>query len=147
MKILIVENYTSIFKDVKQMFELYYPEAELINAISNEQCLVDIATNNIAPDLIILGMNLSDIHGLYLLTLLRDYSDVPVIVISSDKSIEALVSAFDAGANDYIVEPFNKSVFVARLKALARRRYWDIQSSSADSKKNNRQVIYSSLPG
>jgi DNA-binding response OmpR family regulator len=135
MKILIVENYTSIFKDVKQMFELYYPEAELINAISNEQCLVDIATNNIAPDLIILGMNLSD------------YSDVPVIVISSDKSIEALVSAFDAGANDYIVEPFNKSVLVARLKALARRRYWDIQSSNADSKKNNRQVIYSSLPG
>jgi two-component system KDP operon response regulator KdpE len=140
VKVLIVENYTEIFKDVKQAFELYYPEAELMDTVSTEQCLVDIATNNIAPELILLGMSLSDSHGLYLLALLRDYSDVPVIVVSYDKRISALVSAFDAGANDYMVGPINNAIFIARLKALIRRINWDIKASRVDSKKNNRRL-------
>jgi PleD family two-component response regulator len=39
-----------------------------------------------------------------------------------------LVKAFDVGVNDYIVKPFSKQIFVARLEALVRRKMWDIQT-------------------
>jgi DNA-binding response OmpR family regulator len=83
--------------------------------------------NGSCPDVVILGMHLYDISSLDLLKKIRDDSDVPVIVLSDDKNMDTLVKAFNAGANDYIMKPFNKAIFIARLKALIRRRTWDIQ--------------------
>jgi DNA-binding response OmpR family regulator len=65
--------------------------------------------------------------GFELIENIRDYSDVPIIFLSDDNDIQTLVRAFDAGANDYIVVPFNKVIFIARIKARIRRRDWDIQ--------------------
>jgi two-component system response regulator MtrA len=65
--------------------------------------------------------------GLDLVKQIRDDSDVPVIVLSRNKDIHTLVKAFDLGANDYIVKPLNKQIFIARLKAIIRRSLWNIQ--------------------
>jgi len=83
-----------------------------------------------ASDIVILGMQLSDTPGLQLIENIRDDSDVPVIFLSSDKNMETLVKAFDKGANDYIVKPFNNAILIARLKALVRRSNWDMQSKN-----------------
>ncbi len=59
---------------------------------------------------------------------IRDYSDIPVLYLSEEKDIFSLVKAFDRGANDYILVPFNEKIFVARLKSLIRREQWDVQT-------------------
>jgi DNA-binding response OmpR family regulator len=46
---------------------------------------------------------------------------------------------FDSGANDYIVIPFSEDVFIARLKALGRRIYWDIKSKEQRSRDLEKQ--------
>ncbi len=94
---------------------------------SGKQCLTFI--NDVGyPEVVIVGMQLSDMMGFDLIKLIRDDSEIPVIVISFDKDIQKLVKAFDVGANDYMVYPFNEKIFIAKLKALIRRREWDMQA-------------------
>ena len=126
MKILIADTENENIEVVRLTLNRYQPDWQLLIIDSEEQCL-EIIKNGICPDAVILGMQLTDMSRLDLIERIRDYSDVPIIVLSCDKDIYTLVKAFDYGANDYIVKPFNKAIFVARLKALIRRRTWDIQ--------------------
>jgi two-component system response regulator ChvI len=64
--------------------------------------------------------------GLELIRQIRDDSDIPIIFLSDDDNIQALVMVFDMGVNDFIVVPINRAIFIARLKALIRRSIWDI---------------------
>jgi DNA-binding response OmpR family regulator len=83
--------------------------------------------------MIILGWGLADIPVFYLIQRIHDISDVPIIMLSNDKNIDMLVKAFKAGAIDYIVYPFNKSIFIAKLKAIIRRKEWDIEGDTGIS--------------
>jgi len=96
----------------------------IFTVFSGKECL-DIVNNGNCPDVIILGMKLSDTTGLQLTERIRDYSDVPIILLANDREIYTLVKAFDSGVNDYITLPFNEKIFIARLKALIRRSSWD----------------------
>lgn len=71
------------------------------------------------PDLILLDLALPDVHGLALLNRLRAASMLPLIVVSGmDRD---RVAALEAGADDFVGKPFNKSEMVARINALMRR--------------------------
>jgi len=96
----------------------------IFTVFSGKECL-DIVNNGNCLDVIILGMKLSDTTGLQLTERIRDYSDVPIILLANDREIYTLVKAFDSGVNDYITLPFNEKIFIARLKALIRRSSWD----------------------
>lgn len=71
-------------------------------------------------DLLILDMGLPDQDGLEALTALREWSKVPVIVLTvrADESVK--VAALDAGANDYVTKPFGVQELMARIRALLR---------------------------
>ena len=125
MKILIADNDFDSVEDISIALNRCTPELEFTTTNSGKQCLRIIKDNT--TDIVILGMQLYDIPGFQLIENIRDDSDVPVIVLSSDENIETLVKAFDKGANDYIVKPFNNNILIARLKALARRNNWDMQ--------------------
>lgn len=74
-------------------------------------------------DLIILDLELPGKSGMDLLTELRRRGDeTPVLVLTAQSETTALVSALDAGADDYLVKPFEFAELAARLRALARRR-------------------------
>jgi DNA-binding response OmpR family regulator len=147
MKILIADIDSEIIEDVGFTLNKFQPDWYLSIIDSGSQCL-DIVKNGECPDAVILGMQLSDMSGLDLIQQLHDDSDVPVIVLSPDKDIQTLIKAFDAGANDYIVKPFNKQIFIARLKALIRRRMWDIRGKEGYLRNgNNHQVECQSLSG
>jgi two-component system response regulator MtrA len=126
MKILIADHDKESIENTKFALSSYQPDWHLSIINSGKECL-DIVKNGNHPDVIILGMQLEDMSGLDLIKQIRDDSNVPVIVLSQDKDIRTLVEFFDAGANDYIVKPFNKAIFVALLKAAARRMKWNIQ--------------------
>jgi DNA-binding response OmpR family regulator len=150
MRILIVNIYPEILEMVEQVqmiTDISQPDWQISVVDSGKKCLKSITDNN-CPEVIIMGMLLSDISGLDLIKLIRDDSDVPIIVISDNKNIDELVAAFEAGANEYIVKPFSKAIFNARLKALIRRREWDIEAGNNGSKNiKNLNVIASKHAG
>ena len=77
-------------------------------------------------------MQLSDMSGFELIKQIREDSDIPVVLLSEDHNVELLVKAFEMGANDYMTKPYRDAVFIARLKALVRRRAWDIQKGESE---------------
>ena len=127
VEILIADTNSEMIENVRITLNINQPDWNLSIIDSGKQCL-DMVKNGSCPYIVILGMELSDMSGFELIEKIRDYSDVPVVFFSDNNDIQILVRAFDSGANDYIVWPFNKTIFVARLKAMMRRRDWDIQS-------------------
>jgi DNA-binding response OmpR family regulator len=73
------------------------------------------------PDLVILDLGLPDLDGAELLRMLRAVSKVPVIVATAREGDEHVVSALDAGADDYLVKPYSTAQLEARVRAVLRR--------------------------
>lgn len=74
-----------------------------------------------APDAVILDMGLPDLPGLDVLRQLREWSRVPVLVLTVLAAERDKVAALDAGADDYLTKPFGSAELVARLRAILRR--------------------------
>jgi DNA-binding response OmpR family regulator len=79
------------------------------------------------PDLVLLDLGLPDVDGTEVLRMLRAVSTVPVIITSARDDDPALVSALDAGADDYLVKPFSAAQLEARIRAVLRRSGADPQ--------------------
>ena len=76
-----------------------------------------------APDLVILDLNLPDLHGAEVLKGLRSWSNVPVIILSVVSDQHEKVRLLRSGADDYVVKPFGMAELVARGKAALRRYF------------------------
>ncbi|WNV90594.1 response regulator transcription factor [Umezawaea sp. Da 62-37] len=72
-------------------------------------------------DLVLLDLGLPDLDGVAALRMLRGVSNVPVIVATARGAESSIVSALDAGADDYVVKPFSSEHLAARINALLRR--------------------------
>ena len=77
---------------------------------------------NARPDLVIVDLGLPDIDGVDVIRQLRDWSSVPVIVLSARTREEEKVAALDAGADDFLTKPFGVPELLARIRAQLRRR-------------------------
>ena len=74
-----------------------------------------------SPDVVLLDLGLPDIDGLQVLSMLRAVSKVPVLVVTARDDGRDIVRALDAGADDYVVKPFDVNQLEARLRAVLRR--------------------------
>ncbi|SDF90396.1 response regulator [Phytopseudomonas seleniipraecipitans] len=74
------------------------------------------------PDLVVLDLGLPDMDGQEVLARLREWSSVPVLVLSVRAGEKDKVMALDQGANDYVSKPFGVQEFLARVRALLRNR-------------------------
>jgi len=83
------------------------------------QGLTDAATRR--PDVLLLDLGLPDSDGVNVLRRLREWSQVPVIVLSVRDDEEGKVAALDAGADDYVTKPFSSAELLARLRAAQRK--------------------------
>jgi two-component system, OmpR family, KDP operon response regulator KdpE len=72
------------------------------------------------PDCIILDLSLPDMDGLEVLKKMREWSVVPVIVLSVRNSEQDKIDLLDAGANDYLTKPFGTGELLARIRAVLR---------------------------
>lgn len=124
MKIVIADSDNDTIENIFSLLNSLELDWQVLTNNSGKQCL-SLLKENTCPDAILLGIMLCDMPGLDLIKQIRDDSDVPIMVLSRERDIKTMVSAFDAGANDYVILPFNDHIFVARLKALVRRRAWD----------------------
>jgi DNA-binding response OmpR family regulator len=74
------------------------------------------------PDLVILDLGLPRMDGIDVAKTLRKTDDVPILVLTARDMVESRVEGLDAGADDYLVKPFERQELLARLRALLRRR-------------------------
>ena len=72
-------------------------------------------------DLILLELKLFDVDGIRVLRSIREWSDLPIIVVSVQGEEFEKIEALDAGADDYITKPFSNNELLARIRALLRR--------------------------
>lgn len=74
------------------------------------------------PDVILLDLGLPDMDGVEVLKRLREWSGVPVLILSVRDQEAVKLAAFDAGADDYVTKPFSTAELMARLAAIQRRQ-------------------------
>jgi DNA-binding response OmpR family regulator len=75
-----------------------------------------------APDLVILDLGLPEVDGLEVARSLRADDDVPILILTARDALDSRVEGLDAGADDYLVKPFERQELLARMRALLRRR-------------------------
>ncbi len=73
------------------------------------------------PEIVLLDLGLPDMEGVKVLRALREWSDVPVVILSVRDDAEEKVEALDAGADDYVTKPFDTAELLARIRATQRR--------------------------
>jgi two-component system KDP operon response regulator KdpE len=116
-QILIVEDEAHIRRFVRLTLEA---EGHTVHEAENYQRgLIEAATR--PPDLVVLDLGLPDGDGVDLIRELRQWSSMPVIVLSARSAEESKIAALDAGADDYLVKPFGSGELTARVRAQLRR--------------------------
>jgi len=75
---------------------------------------------SVKPDLILLDLGLPDMDGKDIITAIRAWSQVPIIVLTVRSMDEEITTALNMGANDYVTKPFNVDVLLARINASLR---------------------------
>lgn len=93
---------------------------DLIEAETGQMGLV--MTGAERPDLVILDLGLPDIDGMDVLRQIREWSKVPIIILSVRGRETDKVAALDAGADDYLTKPFGVAELIARIRAAMRHR-------------------------
>ncbi len=78
-------------------------------------------TASIKPDLVICDLGLPDMDGTDVITQIREWSQVPILVLSVRSDKRDIVGALDLGADDYLVKPFDTDILLARLRANLRK--------------------------
>lgn len=115
-KILIVDDEPQIRKLLK--VTLLAHRYDIQEASSGEEALLQATMNH--PDLILLDLGLPDISGMTVLNRLREWSSVPVIVLTAKDREESKIEALDGGADDYVTKPFGMGELVARIRVALR---------------------------
>ncbi len=95
------------------------PDFKVLEAVNGNEGSTHAATDR--PDLVILDLGLPDIGGLEVLKRIRDWSDIPIIVLSALDDPETISEALDHGADDYMTKPFEARELKARIKVCLRR--------------------------
>ncbi|HEY4281605.1 MAG TPA: response regulator [Chthoniobacterales bacterium] len=114
---LIVDDEKQIRRLLR--FALEAADHQVYEAETGQAGLSEIAQRR--PDVVLLDLGLPDMEGVKLLRRLREWSDVPVLILSVRDDPEEKVAALDAGADDYVTKPFDTAELLARVRAAQRR--------------------------
>jgi two-component system KDP operon response regulator KdpE len=114
---LVIDDERQIRKLLRIVLE--QDRYRVLEAETGKQGLSDIALRR--PDVVLLDLGLPDMDGLAVLKRLREWSHVPVLILSVREGAEDKVPALDAGADDYVTKPFEAAELLARLRAIQRR--------------------------
>lgn len=116
-RILVVEDDPAVRNLVTTALDLHGYDVE--RAETGELAVMEAASRN--PDLIMLDLGLPDIDGVEVISKIRGWSAVPIIVISARTEDSDKIGALDAGADDYLTKPFSVEELLARVRASLRR--------------------------
>jgi two-component system, OmpR family, KDP operon response regulator KdpE len=118
-RVLVVDDDAQVLKAVSTA--LRTRDYEVATAMNGETALETVAAK--PADVVVLDLSLPGIDGHEVIRRIRDFSDVPILVLSVRESQDDKVAAFDAGADDYVTKPFAIGELLARMRALERRSH------------------------
>jgi two-component system KDP operon response regulator KdpE len=120
-RILVIDDEPQIRKFLRISLSAY--GYEVVEAVRGEDGIGKCATAS--PDLVILDLGLPDLDGQEVITRIREWSKVPIIVLSVRAGETEKVAALDHGADDYVTKPFGIQELLARVRASLRSRRQD----------------------
>lgn len=115
-KVLVIEDEQNICNFLRTVLETHGYQVILANSGGNGKTMF-LSYN---PDLIILDLGLPDMDGTELIRVIRQDSEVPIIVLSARSNEKDKVHSLDLGANDYVTKPFGTEELLARVRAAIR---------------------------
>jgi len=117
-RVLIVEDDDDIAQVLQRSLRMEGYETRI--AVDGEAALG--AASDFVPDLVVLDLGLPKMDGMDVARRLRSGDDVPILMLTARDALESRVAGLDAGADDYLVKPFERQELLARMRALLRRR-------------------------
>jgi len=117
-RVLVVDDDRSLLRALR--LGLQSEGHEVTTAETGEQGLSQTAL--LAPDVVVLDIGLPDIDGLTVCRRIRQWSDVPIIILSATGDENRKIAALDGGANDYVTKPFSMGELEARIRVVVRTR-------------------------
>lgn len=127
--VLVVEDDRAIRKLITTTLDMQgyrYQPAE-----TGEQALMEASSRQ--PDLMILDLGLPDMDGVDIIRRVREWSNLPIIVVSARSEDRDKIEALDAGADDFLTKPFSVEELLARLRVSLRRLQYDRDKLQRDS--------------
>ena len=117
MKILVVDDEDLLVKGIR--FNLQNEGYDVISGSNGKEAVALAKAQN--PNLIILDVMMPEMDGMTACSLIREFSNVPIILLTAKTDDMDKLMGFDHGADDYITKPFNILELKARIRALLRR--------------------------
>lgn len=147
-RILIIEDDEEILRVLKRV--LTY-EGYIVDTALTGQAGLTLAREQM-PDLVILDWMLPKMDGLEVCRRLQKFSNQPIIMLTAKDTTEDRVDGLDAGADDYVVKPFEIEELLARIRALLRRTAADrvkvlefedlvLDSSTRRAQRGDREIV------
>lgn len=129
MKILVVDDEDLLVKGIR--FNLQNDGYEVITGSNGLEAIERAQAEK--PDLVILDVMMPEMDGLTACAKIREFSDVPIILLTAKITDMDKLMGFDQGADDYLTKPFNILELKARIRALLRR--------AGKQEKDNSQIL------
>ncbi len=120
IKIVIVED----DKFMQSILQKYFANSFSVEVFSDGFHVLSYLQEGNIPDLIVTDLNTPNLGGLALIKQIKAsdfFSSIPIVVLSGEESSEMIVTCLDAGADDFVVKPFNPKELEARIKVVLRR--------------------------
>lgn len=116
-KILIVDDEPLYLRLLEESLKL--EKYAVLKAENGQEAIEVVSTEN--PDLVVMDVMMPDMDGFTACKSIREFSNVPIIMLTSKAAERDRVTGLDLGADDYIVKPFSGEEFLARVRAALRR--------------------------
>ena len=116
--ILVVEDDSSVRSLITTTLKAH--GYKFLTAANGEMAVMMASSHN--PDIMLLDLGLPDIDGVEVIRRIREWSNLPIIVLSARSEDSDKIEALDQGADDYLTKPFHLAELNARVKSLIRRR-------------------------
>lgn len=117
LRILVVDDEVEIRRFLRASLGIH---GNTVFEASNGQDALRMAINN-RPDLVILDLGLPDLDGVEITRRLREWTRMPIIILSVRNQEQIKIEALDAGADDYLTKPFGVGELLARIRVVMRR--------------------------
>jgi two-component system, OmpR family, KDP operon response regulator KdpE len=117
-KVLVVDDEPALLRAVGAALRARNYE---VDTATTGQAAIDAVALE-APDLVVLDLGLPDLDGIEVCRRVRQWSDVPIVVLSAEGSEDRKVLALDEGADDYVTKPFSTAELLARIRVALRHR-------------------------
>jgi DNA-binding response OmpR family regulator len=119
VKLLVVDDAPEVIEAVSVSFGLQWRDTDVLGASDGEAGLDLVEREH--PDLVLLDIAMPDMDGFETLRRIREFSDVPVIMLTARDGVVDKVKGLELGADDYVTKPFDHLELLARVRAVLRR--------------------------